>query len=73
MPADFQANRERYASEGAVVFQGIDYFVIWLLLMLKRYRTLAKHYVDLRNEQPSREQVIVLLKSRTKRITPVVR
>jgi fatty acid desaturase len=72
MPEDFRANRERYASEGAIVFQGIDYFVIWFFLMTRQYDALAKHYVDLRGENPSREEVVALLRSRTGRIAPSV-
>lgn len=68
MPVEFQANRARYASEGAIVFEGIDFFGIWALLMAKQYGILAKHYVDLRGDSPSREEIIALLKSRTKRI-----
>jgi fatty acid desaturase len=69
MPVEFQANRERYAAEGAIVFQGIDFFGIWALLMMKQYRVLAKHYVDLRGELTSHDEIIALLKSRTRRIT----
>ena len=64
------ANRERYASEGAVVFEGLDYFMIWFLLMIKRYDVLARHYVDLRGEHPSQQEIIALLRQRTRRITP---
>jgi len=68
MPVEFQANRARYAAEGAIVFEGLDFFGIWALLMAKQYGILAKHYVDLRGESPSREEIIALLRSRTKRI-----
>jgi fatty acid desaturase len=68
MPSDFEANRERYASEGAVVFEGLDYFMIWFLLMIKRYDVLARHYVDLRGDNPSQEEIVALLRKRTQRI-----
>jgi hypothetical protein len=68
LPVEFQANRERYASEGAIVFEGLDFFGIWVLLMMKQYGTLAKHYVDLRGESPGRDEIVALLKSRTRRI-----
>jgi hypothetical protein len=71
MPADFEKNRARYAKEGAIVFRGIDFFVIWLLLMTKSYRTLAKHFVDLRDERRSDEEIIALLKSRVQRFETV--
>ncbi len=70
MPTDFQANREHYAAQGAIVFEGVDYFMIWALLMARRYDTLARHYVDLRGDNPSHEQIVGLLKERTRRIVP---
>ncbi len=69
MPADFEANRKKYAQERAIVFdEGIDHFMVWTLLMLKQYKTLARHYVTLDGERPSDEQIIALLKSRTRPI-----
>jgi hypothetical protein len=70
MPDDFDRKRARYAAEDAVVFEGIDYFVIWAWLMRKRYDKLADHFVDLRDEPRSRDEVIALLKSRTRPIPP---
>ncbi|MFW6050672.1 MAG: fatty acid desaturase family protein [Myxococcota bacterium] len=66
MPGDFERKLERYAAEDTVVFEGIDYFVIWLWLMLGRYDKLADHFVDLRDEPRSRQQIIDLLRSRTR-------
>jgi fatty acid desaturase len=66
MPAEFKRNIETYKSEGAVVFRRLDYFMIWLLLMTKSYKTLASHYVDLNTEHPrTQKEIIELLKSRT--------
>lgn len=70
MPDDFDRKRDRYAAEGAVVFDGIDYFQIWALLMTRRYHKLADHFVDLRDEPRSREEIVELLRSRTR---PVAR
>jgi fatty acid desaturase len=70
MPVDFERNRDTYAREGAIVFQGLDYFAIWFLLMTKQYGALAKRYVDLSGKNRSREEIIELLKERTKRIEP---
>jgi hypothetical protein len=71
MPGDFEKNRARYAKEGAIVFEGIDFFVIWLLLMTKSYGKLAKHFVELGDERRSREEIIALLKSRVQRFETV--
>jgi fatty acid desaturase len=70
MPEDFEKKREKYRSESAVVFEGIDYFQIWFLLMLKRYDTLAKHFVDLEETPRTKEEIIALLKERVK---PIIR
>ena len=50
------------------MFEGVDYFVIWFLLMTKQYGTLAKHYVDLSGTNPSKQEIIQLLRERTKKI-----
>jgi hypothetical protein len=68
MPDDFQRNLDRYASEGAIVLQGVDFFMVWAFLMLKRYDWLARCYVDLSGKELDREQIIALLKTRTRAI-----
>jgi len=68
MPSDFATNVDRYRDEGAVVFDGIDYFQIWALLMLKRYDALAKRYVDLGGAGRSRDEIAALLRTRTRRV-----
>jgi hypothetical protein len=68
MPVDFLAQRERYAAEDAIVFEKIDFFVVWAFLMLKRYDWLAKFYVDLGGPRRTREELIEYLRQRTRRI-----
>lgn len=68
MPTDFLKNVETYQREGAIVFEGVDFFVIWFLLMTKNYRALARHYVHLGPERPSEQEIIDLLKTRVRRI-----
>lgn len=70
MPADFDASRGRYVREGAIVFAGIDFFGVWLLLMLRRYDRLARHYVNLGPAPLAREEIVALLRARTRRIEP---
>lgn len=65
MPEDFTKNLAKYAKERAIVFEGIDFFMVWFFLMLKRYDTLAKHYVVLEGERPPESEIIALLRSRT--------
>lgn len=62
---DFRENIPIYMSEKAVVFEKIDFFIIWFFLMLRQYDWLAHFYVDLESESTTREQIIALLKYRT--------
>ena len=69
MPTDFLRKRSLYASEDAVVFEGIDYFQVWALLMAKRYDVLARCFVDLREERRSDEVIVELLRHRVQPIS----
>ncbi len=66
MPADFEANRDQYARERAVVFKDLDYFGVWWLLMWRSYPRLARHYVALAEPRPSEAEIIDLLRERTR-------
>jgi hypothetical protein len=66
MPVEFQKNLATYASEGAIVFRGLDYFGVWLALMLKRYGWLAKRVVQLGDQPKSEEDIVLLLRERTR-------
>jgi fatty acid desaturase len=68
MRTDFEANVADYAKKGAIVFEGIDFFAVWALLMLGRYKSLARRYVALDGPRPSDDEIIALLKSRTRAI-----
>jgi len=61
MPEDFLARRERMAQEGALVFRKVDYFQIFVLLMLKQHRRLARYYVNLDPAAPLGEDEVVAL------------
>ena len=65
MPEDFASNVETYAAEGAIVFHGIDFFGVWLCLMLKRYDWLAARMVPLCGATPTMDERIRLMQSRT--------
>ena len=65
MPEEFLRNGEKYASENAIVFDEIDFFGVWLCLMLKRYDWLARRFVHLGEVGRSEEETIALLRSRT--------
>jgi hypothetical protein len=68
MPEDFRRNVETYGAEEANVFRGIDNFGIWARLMLKRYDSLARHFVDLGPTKRTHGEIVALLRSRTARI-----
>jgi hypothetical protein len=71
MPEDFQRNVDTYAKEGAIVFEGIDFFMVWLLLMTGSWRRLARAYVRLPGApERTEEEIIVLLKER---VRPILR
>jgi hypothetical protein len=65
MPADFDANRASYEKNGAVIFAGLDFFAVWVLLMLKRYTFLAKRVVQLGEERPI-EEIEAMLRERVR-------
>ena len=68
MPMEFQRNIEKYKENNVVVFEGIDFFVIWFLLVTKNYNYLASKYVDMGGRFQSREEVIAFLKKRVSKI-----
>jgi fatty acid desaturase len=61
MPAEFSAHRETYARQGAIVFDGVSYLPILLLLLTRQYRALARHCISDRSE----DDIIATLRSRT--------
>jgi fatty acid desaturase len=63
LPGDFIANKELYARQGAIVFEGIDFFMVSVLLWLGRWDVLAKRFVRL-GPALSDEEVIAMLKAR---------
>lgn len=68
MPGELEKNIEKYKQNGAIIFQGIDFFVIWFLLVTGSYKFLASKYVDIRNEFKNQEEVIAFLKMRVAKI-----
>lgn len=65
-PIEFEENIAEYAKEDAIVFEGIDFFIVWFFLMRKDYDSLAKHYVQLGEKHLTHDEIIELLKSRTR-------
>lgn len=67
LPGDFLANKALYAKQGAIVFEGIDFFMVSVLLWTGRWDVLAKRFVRLGGPM-SDDEVIALLKSRVQPI-----
>jgi hypothetical protein len=68
-PQELSENLDRYAEADAIVFEKLDFFQVWVLLMLKRYDTLADHYVAIDDRGRTRSEILDLLKGRTSRIS----
>ncbi|MCK6552267.1 fatty acid desaturase [Myxococcota bacterium] len=68
-PAELERNLATYAEHDAVIFEGIDFFQVWVYLMLGRYRALARHFVQLPGAPVRSEaEIITFLRSRTERL-----
>lgn len=69
-PVHFRQNLGEYASQNAIVFDGIHFLHVFFYLMGKRYDLLARHFVELNSDSVRTEsEVIDLLRSRTRRMT----
>ncbi|MEQ9425598.1 MAG: fatty acid desaturase [Cyclobacteriaceae bacterium] len=67
MPGNFLKNVDKYAENNAIVFEKLDYFMIWFYLMIGKYNWLANHFVNINHQHSSEEEVIALMKERTRR------
>lgn len=67
-PKEFLANKDNYAVNRAIVFDGIDFLGIFSCLMRKRYDILANNVVNVNQIYRSQEEAISLLKDRTRKI-----
>jgi hypothetical protein len=70
-PAQFESNLEAYGKRDAIVFEGVDFFMVWLLLMTGRWKRLARAFVQLPGA-PLRDEeaVIAFLKERVQPFEP---
>ncbi len=67
-PQELLDNLDEYAKNDAIIFEKIDFFVVWLLLMFKAYDRLASFYVPIDDRNRSHDEIVALLKERTRRI-----
>ncbi|MEE9373698.1 MAG: fatty acid desaturase [Saprospiraceae bacterium] len=68
MPIDFSNNIEAYVKHKSIIFEKIDYFQIWLYLMLKKYDWLADNFVNIGDTFGSNEEVIDFMKYRLQKM-----
>jgi fatty acid desaturase len=68
-PAEFEDNKETYGREDAIVFDGIDFFQVWVLLMLGQHKRLAERVVKLPGApERSKEETVAWLRERLRAI-----
>jgi len=70
MPVEFDQNRHLYGQQDAIVFDGLDFFEVWAILMFGSKRTLAKHFVQLPGAPERSEAEIIELFERRLRPFP---
>lgn len=71
-PEHLQQNAHLYASNKALVFNGIHFLHVWWYLMTKRYDKLARTIVNINNTFSSEQEAIALMKRRTRRFAKSV-
>lgn len=68
MPGEFLKRKDEFAANKAIVFDGIHYLHIFTYLLTKRYDKLADNLVNINNSYGSKEDVMLLLRERTRKI-----
>jgi hypothetical protein len=71
MPTDFLAKKDEMIAQRSLVFRKLDYFMIFILLMTKRYRVLATYVVNLDPQHPwDVDELIALFHRRLQKFEP---
>lgn len=68
-PGYFKKTIDNYVQGKAIVFDGIHFLHVFIWLMRKRYDLLAHNFVNIGNQYNNEEEVISLLKTRTRKIS----
>jgi len=69
LPVEFEKNQTEYGRQDAIVFEGVDFFMVWLLLMTGQWSRLARAFVKLPGAPERTEaEIIALLKQRVRPI-----
>jgi fatty acid desaturase len=65
MDVEFEEHRALYGEQDAIVFEGVDFFMVWLLLMTKQHHKLARAFVRLPGApERSEAEVLTFLRGR---------
>jgi hypothetical protein len=64
LPQDFLDNQGKYREAGVIVFQGLDFFMVSVLLWTGQWRVLARRFVRLEGDLRSDDEIIAMLKAR---------
>ena len=72
IPGEYLKNKDKFAEQKVLTFEGIHYLHIFIWLMRKRYDKLAKHIVNVNNMFSSEEEAMELMRERTKKFIPAV-
>jgi fatty acid desaturase len=68
IPVEFMKNKDKYAADKILTFDGIHYLHIFVWLMTKRYDKLAANLVNVNNMFASDEEAIAVMQERTRKI-----
>ncbi|CCH57284.1 fatty acid desaturase [Fibrisoma limi BUZ 3] len=67
-PTFFLKTIDKYAQNQAIIFDGLDFLQVFILLMRKRYDKLAAHVVNVNGAFRDDDEVIAVMRHRTKRL-----
>ena len=67
IPVEFLKNKDKFAQQKILVFDGIHYLHIFVWLMTKRYDKLADNIVNINNMFSSKEEAMAVMKERTRK------
>lgn len=58
-PSELERNLDEYGRQDAIVFEGLDFFQVWLLLMTGRWSRLARAFVQLPGARARDEAAVI--------------
>ncbi len=71
-PIEFERAIDDYGKHDAIVFDGLDYFQVWLYLMTGRWAKLAEHFVQLPHAPTrTRAEIVAFLQERVQPVPTV--